>query len=797
MNADYDALADSNINQTHSSASRQHESSGDKRTKLQQSRPICRYFVTGKGCRAGNQCRFQHIKPVEPSSLIEKGNSTDAEPHALSHTNPRALSATTVSSARLERANVSRAPVSRPVAQAELDDPREYQITQVVRRHKPFRADLGDETTLKFRLSPTDPDFPFELENGLQCVLRVPSTYPRNGKPTLAVQNPEMARGFQINVEQGFNSLVSQHPGKSLLALLNELDKSLERFLTSTKANTVKLISNRPKEVPVVPEKEHVKPAPVDVPAVLRYDVAQLREAKTRREAEIRQLEARLGRSDLFSKVGDGIAFNVPLQNISHSVLPASLQAVRDTALIVPEVYPLEPCTIILKGVHGEEAEHVEIAFEQRVVEKPELSLMAHINYLTQNLGKMAKVPSSTSTQVRDVGVDHDYSNEIMPSSTSQQQTANETIDPARPHLRYMARPPEWQQPNKGNVPDEVDSSESSEYDSEEDSEHEIEDSIEGMVLPTAIEKGIQISLPRLDMTGIELLQISKLSIAVKCNRCKEQAEFKDLTPATNASGVTQRSLTCQKCSAVLSATYHFELMHVNSSRAGHIEVENCSISDLLPSLFQPTCAQCSTTYPSPPGVVAVAGDSKLTNCRSCHSKMTFSIPEVKFLNVSTTVSKTTLPLRSTKPKERLGISAGTPLPDNGKCQHYAKSYRWFRFSCCNRVFPCDKCHDSATTNPAQKDNPHSNEHADRMICGWCSREQRYHPDTCRMCGHSVVKKHVTTGFWEGGKGTREKHLMRRKEGRKYKVSGREKKELESVKKSKENKGKGGMWWPG
>lgn len=49
MNADYDALADSNINQTHSSASRQHESSGDKRTKLQQSRPICRYFVTGKG----------------------------------------------------------------------------------------------------------------------------------------------------------------------------------------------------------------------------------------------------------------------------------------------------------------------------------------------------------------------------------------------------------------------------------------------------------------------------------------------------------------------------------------------------------------------------------------------------------------------------------------------------------------------------------------------------------------------------------------------------------------------------
>lgn len=57
-----------------------------------------------------------------------------------------------------------------------------------------------------------------------------------------------------------------------------------------------------------------------------------------------------------------------------------------------------------------------------------------------------------------------------------------------------------------------------------------------------------------------------------------------------------------------------------------------------------------------------------------------------------------------------------------------------------------------------------------------------------------MVKKHSGSGFWEGGKGTREKVLMRKKEGRKYKVSGKEKKEVN--KKRVEEKGKGGMWWP-
>jgi hypothetical protein len=59
------------------------------------------------------------------------------------------------------------------------------------------------------------------------------------------------------------------------------------------------------------------------------------------------------------------------------------------------------------------------------------------------------------------------------------------------------------------------------------------------------------------------------------------------------------------------------------------------------------------------------------------------------------------------------------------------------------------------------------------MICGWCSREQRFRAEDCGVCGRSVIRRRgARGGFWEGGQGTREKRLMSRKEKRKYKRPG-------------------------
>jgi hypothetical protein len=71
--------------------------------------------------------------------------------------------------------------------------------------------------------------------------------------------------------------------------------------------------------------------------------------------------------------------------------------------------------------------------------------------------------------------------------------------------------------------------------------------------------------------------------------------------------------------------------------------------------------------------------------------------------------------LTNNQPKEVLGIVAGQELPRRGRCQHYAKSQRWFRFSCCAKVFPCDKYVHSTFTFFRFVINKNTNENPDAM----------------------------------------------------------------------------------
>jgi hypothetical protein len=90
---------------------------------------------------------------------------------------------------------------------------------------------------------------------------------------------------------------------------------------------------------------------------------------------------------------------------------------------------------------------------------------------------------------------------------------------------------------------------------------------------------------------------------------------------------------------------YRAEPLHVNSVRAGYLDLDGCAIVDLLPryciltlcpfryshqhqrsdfiisSSFIPTCAECSTTY-TRPGVTSVRGETSIAFCQSCHRKM-------------------------------------------------------------------------------------------------------------------------------------------------------------------------------
>lgn len=138
-------------------------------------------------------------------------------------------------------------------------------------------------------------------------------------------------------------------------------------------------------------------------------------------------------------------------------------------------------------------------------------------------------------------------------------------------------------------------------------------------------------------------------------------------------------------------------------------------------------------------------------------------------------------------------IQLGRPLPADGTCKHYKKSYRWFRwvscdiavkkknqlhelrkfgsykpnstcwhkkfgifprFPCCGKCYPCDICHE-------EKEGDHEMLLATRMICGHCCKEQPFAMDkACVACKQSMT--HVRTQHWEGGKGCRDRIKMGR-----------------------------------
>ncbi|KAI1422578.1 hypothetical protein F5Y12DRAFT_612216 [Xylaria sp. FL1777] len=653
--------------------------------------------------------------------------------------------------------------VEKPVPTSQHKDPRRYQLDQIKRRFSPTLGTLQNgTTTVRFQLKPSDPDFPFELER-LDCELQVPVSYPEE-PPTLSVKNKDIPRGFCLNIERGWDKLVSEKHNATLLALVTALDKHLEAFLSEQKVETVTLMSFKDTRhleqsttslgetsasvSQVTPPKP---PASTRKPYVPEesFTGEQIANAKARRAQDIRQLEARMGRVALYQKSADGVVYNLPLEPRRRTELPQGLQSIKSVQLIIPLLYPLQTLRILLNDVESQDVELLEEAFATRAAQQSQMTLMSHLNYLSQNLHIMAKqVQATKSAQLPSAS--SNMTNELTPK-TEGASTMDRTD--AKGHVHIIPRPPEW---SYGHESDDSHSG-SDFWDSGEDSEDggaetELYDSHASDVVQQ-VERGTSISFPTIELYGIELLQISILNISSKCQRCKTLNDITGLKPET------EKAISCRKCGSPSTAMFRQEMVHQNSTRAGFIDVTGCTVADMLPSTFVPTCSKCST---SSQGLVSVRGEAVTNVCRECHGRFTFKIPQVKFLAITpgSVLPPTVGPRRR---QGKLGLHAGESLPSRGACAHYRRSYRWFRFSCCSKVHPCDKCHD--------ENEDHLQEWANRMICGWCSREQNYAVEACAFCGRSVIGKRGR-GFWEGGKGTRDKTKMSRKDKRKFRRVG-------------------------
>jgi len=513
-------------------------------------------------------------------STVQKESVTSAEHGSTDATNKdgdQAVTSTTLIDKLKEPASrkvaISRA-ISRPVPQQQVKDPRAFQISQIRTRFSAVEEEQANsQTELRFKMAPSDPDFPFDIDS-LDCALRLPAGFPQKERPTLRVTNKVMERGYQINVERGFDAIWLELRDATLLNAMKVLDRQLELLLTGKKADTIKLVTNAGPRPPPPKPTEPIKPVEQPTPPIVTKPTPsrpapptaeRKAQAVARRQAETQTLEHRLGKNPLFTKGGDGTIFTVPVDPRKRSELPPSLQAIKSVRLFVPESYDIEPCTIELLGVTGDSATDVEKAFVVRAEQNPSAPLLAQVNYLAQNLHILAKPVEAAIPVVLPAPAPELPKVEVPEPLPA--QPISRVRDDDKSHIVHIPRPPEWSTgaiggDTAGESTAEDSDSESSYY-SDSDEEHNDEDIKAPQADDTSStprEKGISVSFPSLEFHGIELLELVSVSLTVKCERCKDTLDIANVRENTRGDYAGVRNESCKKCAFAFGIGLYYRL---------------------------------------------------------------------------------------------------------------------------------------------------------------------------------------------------------------------------------------------
>ncbi|XP_054714815.1 uncharacterized protein LOC129224392 [Uloborus diversus] len=267
--------------------------------------------------------------------------------------------------------------------------------------------------------------------------------------------------------------------------------------------------------------------------------------------------------------------------------------------------------------------------------------------------------------------------------------------------------------------------------------------------------QGTKILFSNLELTeGAAAMTCSKISVSLQCIRCKTLC---------NLNYVAKKNCChrCTKCSKDIAFVFNPSTLHPYSNVLGTMILLNCKVVDinLVECYFLVDCLNCSKQ-------VSLSGlhysQTHKMWCLYCNQKLVICIGGVKFQasKESMFTGIKYIPAKKIAKQKDPVVKEGEPLPQFGTCKHYKKSFRWLRFPCCGRIYPCDLCHD-------EKEKDHEMKFASRMLCGFCAKEQQYNRDKpCTGCSSSMTKK--SGSHWEGGKGCRNKIQMSREDKQKY-----------------------------
>ena len=286
-----------------------------------------------------------------------------------------------------------------------------------------------------------------------------------------------------------------------------------------------------------------------------------------------------------------------------------------------------------------------------------------------------------------------------------------------------------------------------------------------------------QVNLNGVQLNNISIVQISNVKLLLKCAKCKKVAFESKYMKLNKQKNVFYLGTVCPRCQNEIFSVFISDFIHQNNlTNAGVCYISGGIVIDYLPSIYNLECEKCgqSKTIKLRTGCL----HSNDSNCRKCNIKLTFVILSANISNIFISdlkhlsdikinffekfnfAIKDDINLDNYVKKYDKIIQEGKELPDFGACKHYKHSLRWFRFSCCNKIFPCDICHDEASD--------HNSEFAKTILCGFCACEQSSSNKLCQKCGKLFSKSEGGKKFWEGGKGCRDPRFMNARDSHKF-----------------------------
>ncbi|KAI9028123.1 hypothetical protein CLU79DRAFT_811145 [Phycomyces nitens] len=662
-----------------------------------------------------------------------------------------------------------RRPMSRPIPRVlnQTNDQslkRQFELTQLSKRFQGSfsSTDTRNGSQIRLVIPPSDPDFPFDLD-ALEVLLMVPTTYPVC-KPSLTITNHDIPKGFSRNLESGYDAFVRNCTSfhLTLVQQMDWLDRNMQDILQKPPAPTIRFVSvpNPSQELrPVVnshnstqQSKKALNPnAAIFVSAL--YTPEQKGEAAKRRHYEMRQLQTRFG--TFYSLIKANGHETVCLIQLDWSDLDPSVQEQIGNNLTVkysiPLMYPLEPCSISIQEPPLEEFRNTAIsnAFSIRVKDSG-ASLFQNLNWLNRNISSLYREatppvspPQPNPETIPETPQQSKQSKQSKPAIATREIIYNETKD----NRVIVVKDPLLL------IPPNVEPKEEEALES--DQPVRLQDIV------SSPRRGTEIRLENVCLKNVALARCVSVSMVLKCARCKGSVVMDNIQPEeTNTKHESWK--TCPTCTLMVGVKFLADWIHPNASTLGILQLVQLSPISLVSFSLAATCAQCLI---EPSSSVQFNSPRVLNQqCSSCFTKMSLGYEDHRYFRIGTDDGQfeadeaQVMKLKQkTPPNTKV---PGQPLPDKGRCSHYRKSKRWFRFPCCQKLYPCNTCHD------LDQDHPYT--YAQRHVCGMCSREQAILPQ-CAGCNHAFEPEKHKGAFWEGGQGMRDKAKMSRKDTRKHK----------------------------